>query len=156
MLLAAALAVSAADVTAQVAPSGKPGIVKAGSVADASIPQGAKDFINKYYPGQSIVSVDNNFIRTEYDVSLLNGVDIEFNGKGKVRKIEAPDGTVLPDNVVRNMLPAKAYRHLSENGLAGYVEEISLDRRGYEVSLLLDNIEEVNYAADGEFIKFDN
>lgn len=50
----AVLALLPAAAFAQVAPSGNPGIVVAGSVNDAAVPQAAKDFINKYYPGQSL------------------------------------------------------------------------------------------------------
>lgn len=151
----AVLALLPAAAFAQVAPSGNPGIVVAGSVNDAAVPQAAKDFINKYYPGQSIASVEKNFLRTEYDVRLVNGVDIEFDGKGKVCTIEAPGGTVLPQAVVKALLPAKAYKHLSENGLDGYVEALSVDRRGYEVELMLENPDEVNYTIAGEFVEFD-
>ena len=152
----AMLAAAPAAASAQVAPSGNPGIAVAGTVNDSDIPQGAKDFIAKYYPGQAVASVEKNFVRTEYDVRLVNGVDIEFSGKGKVRSIEAPGHTVLPDEVVKGLLPDKAYRHLKDNGLAGYVDEISLDRRGFEVSLLLDNPDEANYTIAGEFISFDD
>ncbi|MDE6541428.1 MAG: PepSY-like domain-containing protein [Muribaculaceae bacterium] len=152
-VLALAPAVAA---RAQVAPSGNPGIVVAGSVNDSDLPQAAKDFINKFYPGRTIASVQKNFLRTEYDVRLLNGVELEFNGKGKVTTIEAPGGTVLPDAVVKALLPHKAYRHLADNGLNGYVEEISLDRRGYEVGLLLENPDEVVYTIEGNFLNFDN
>ena len=152
----AALALAPAAASAQVPPSGNPGIVVAGSVNDSSIPQEAKNFIAKYYPGQSVVSVEKNFIRSEYDVRLVNGVDIEFNGKGKVRDIEAPNGTVLPDAVVKALLPEKAYRHLADNGLKGQVNEISIGRGGYEVSLLIDNPDEVVYDVVGEFVAFDD
>lgn len=151
----AMLAAAPAAVSAQVAPGGNPGIAVAGSVNDSDIPQAAKDFIAKFYPGQAVASVEKNFIRTEYDVRLVNGVEIEFNGKGKVSSIEAPGNTVLPDNVVQGLLPAKAYKHLKDSGFAGYVDEISLDRRGYEVGLLIDNPDEANYTVEGEFISFD-
>lgn len=151
----AILAAAPVAALAQVPPSGMPGIVVAGSVSDASIPNPAKEFINKYYPGQSVSSVKKNFVRTEYDVVLVNGVEIEFNGKGKVSSIEAPDGTVLPQEVVKALLPAKAVKHLADNGLNGYVEEISIDRRGYEIGLLLDNPDEVLFDVAGEFVAFD-
>lgn len=152
----ALLAAAPAAVSAQVAPSGNPGIAVAGTVNDSTLPKAAKDFIAKYYPGQAVASVEKNFIRTEYDVRLVNGVDIEFTGKGKVSSIEAPGNTVLPDEVVKGLLPHKAYKHLKDNGLAGYVDEISLDRRGYEVSLLIENPDEANYTIEGEFISFDD
>lgn len=151
-----AAAIAPAVAFAQVAPSGNPGIVVAGSADESAIPNEAKSFIAKYYPGQSVVSVEKNFIRTEYDVRLSNGVDIEFNSKGKVRDIEAPGSTVLPDAVVKALLPAKAYKHLADNGLKGQVDEISVRRTGYEVSLLIDNPDEVVYDIAGEFVSFDD
>ncbi|MBJ2184402.1 MAG: hypothetical protein JFR38_07855 [Muribaculaceae bacterium] len=154
-LLAAVVAAPAAA-WAQVPPSGMPGIAVAGSVNDNSLPASAREFISKYYPGQSPASVEKNFIRNDYDVRLVNGVEMEFNSKGSLSSIEAPDGTVLPDAVVKALLPDKAYRHLVENGLAGYVDEIELGRRGFEVGLLLPDPDEVVYTIEGEFISFDD
>ena len=157
LILAAAIAAVPALASAQVPPTGgNPGIVVAGSVNDSAIPQSAKDFMNKYYPGVSISRVEKNYLPAEYDVRLANGVEIEFNAKGRLKSIEAPAGTVLPDNVVKGILPAKSYKHLSDMGFAGYVDEISVDRRGYEVSLLLENPDEVVYTVTGEFVSFDD
>lgn len=155
LALVAFMAAAAGAAVAQVQPGGMPGIAVAGSVDDSSMPRDAREFIGKYYPGVAVASVEKNFVRTEYDVRLVNGVEIEFNGKGRVRSIEAPGATVLPDAVVRALLPHKAYKHLSDNGLAGYVEEISIDRRGIEVDLLLENPDDVVYTLTGELVEMD-
>lgn len=155
-LLAAAIA-APAMMNAQVAPPvGGPGIAIAGTVDYSALPKAAGEFIAKYYPGQGVMRLEKNFLRTEYDVRLVNGVEIEFTGKGKVASIEAPGNTVLPEEVVKAILPAKAYKHLKDSNLVLYVDEISVDRRGYDVGLIVNNPDEVVYSIEGEFVAFDD
>lgn len=153
--LVAVLLTASAIVSAQVIPQGGPGIAIAGSVDESSLPKDAKDFITTQYPGVKIAAIEKNFLRTEYDVRLANGVEVEFNAKGKFGSISAPEGTVLPEAVVKAILPHKAYRHLKDNNLAGYVDEIDRDGRGFEVGFMLENPDEATYTIVGEFVEFD-
>ncbi|MDE6270846.1 MAG: PepSY-like domain-containing protein, partial [Muribaculaceae bacterium] len=154
-LIAAALGAPAVA-SAQVMPQGGPGIAVAASVDQSTLPKDAKDFIARHYPDAKVASIEKNFLRTEYDVRPTNGVEIEFNGKGHFRQISAPRGTVLPEAVVKAILPHKAYQHLKDNNLAGYVDEIDRDGRGYDVGLILETPDEVTYTIVGEFVEFDD
>lgn len=153
-LIAAVLSAPLA-VSAQVIPHGGPGVAVAASVGQSNLPKDAQDFISKHYPDAKIVSIEKNFLRTEYDVRLNNGVEIEFNGKGNFKKIDAPRGTVLPEAVVKSILPHKAFKHLQDNNLAGYVDEIDRDGRGFDVGLILESPDEATYTIVGEFVEFD-
>lgn len=156
LALIAALMAAPAVAGAQVIPQGGPGIAVAGSVSDSSLPKDAKDFIAKHYADVKVASIEKNFLRTEYDVRLVNGVEIEFDGKGRFESISAPSGTVLAEEVVKGILPHKAYQHLKDNNLAGYVDEIDRDGRGFDVGLMLENPDEATYTIVGDFVEFDD
>lgn len=156
LALVALIAAASLSAAAQVLPQGGPGIAIAGSEPESALPKEAKEFIKKHYPDAKIASIEKNFLRTEYDVRLVNGVEIEFNGRGRFESIKAPGATVLPEEIVKALLPHKAYQHLKDNNLAGYVDEIDRDGRGYDVGLILENPDEVTYTIVGDFVEFDD
>ena len=54
------------------------------------LPQAAQTFVNANYPGEKIsyITVDDDLIRPDYKVVLVNGVEIQFNNDGSLEKIE--------------------------------------------------------------------
>ena len=53
------------------------------------IPQQIKDYIQKNYPGKSVVKLDRH--RSVYEVKLNNGIEIEFNRSFQVIDVDFDD-----------------------------------------------------------------
>ena len=71
----------------------------------STLPSAAKTFINKHYSDAKAYNCEKDF--SEYDVDLSNGVDLKFNKKGKLIRIESDRG-VIAQSVLNAILPAKA------------------------------------------------
>lgn len=132
------------------------GPVVAGSVNTDNLPDKAKNYIGRYFPAENVRLVEKEFIGGEYEVTMSNGVELTFNRKGDVREIEAPDNMVLSDDVIRSVLPEKAYRFLEANGYAANVENISKLRKGYEVDINNVQDTEIQFDSHGEVVAVGN
>ena len=60
------------------------------------LPAEAKSFINDNYKGVKIIysTKDDDFFRPDYNVMLTNGILLEFNYSGSLKKIEAKKGSI--------------------------------------------------------------
>lgn len=119
IVVAAMLGMAAPGVVAQ-----NPGIVMAGSTDAASLPDGAKKFLDKHFKGVAVKECEKEYVSGEFEVKLVGGVEVDFNARGEVVEIDAPDRGVLPTEVVKDVVPHKTYKHLQENGLASKVESV--------------------------------
>lgn len=164
-LLIAAAAVAAISLTgfnanAQAPQFGSsPGIVMAGSQDVSKLPGKAKKFINKHFKDVSVAKCEQNFVKDEYDVELANGVDIEFNSKGEVMEIDAPDNYYLAPQVAKDLLHDSAFAHLEKNGLTSKVESIEYKRgRAVEVTVDVPNPapDTYIYSVEGVFVGTDD
>lgn len=113
-----------------------PGIAVSGSTSQANLPELAKEFLNKHYKNVSVSKVEREFIDNSYDVDLANGVEIEFNAAGQLTSIDTSDNSApLSENVVKDILPHKAYKELKKMHQEKNVDEIEFNNgRLYEVS----------------------
>lgn len=134
--------------------NGGPGIVLVGSQNTVDLPKEAQKFINKHFKGIEVAKCDRFFAQGKYEVELANGVDIEFNSKGNVMEVDAPDGALLPASLVKDLLPHKAYHRLLDAGYANLVESIEFSRRGkaVEVELRIPDPDTYMFDIDGDFI----
>lgn len=119
------------------------GVGPAMSEAVKMIPIEGIRFIVEYYPDEGIVSMDKEFASNSYDVKLTNGTEIEFNSKGNVIEIEAADNTVIPQDVIQAILPAKTFNVLQNDGIAANIESIEVGKKGYQIETNLP--EDVDY-----------
>lgn len=115
-------------------------------ISSNDLPNAAKAFINKNYNGVNIYHCEKD--GSEYDVDLSNGVDLKFNKKGKLLKIETDRG-VLSQAVLKAILPAKAIQHLNNKGLVDRVDEVEFRRNSIVVDI--DNYDdfEIRFRLDG-------
>lgn len=153
--IVAAVAMSFAVATATFrADAQAPGIAMVGSQNYSSLPKDARHFIEKHFKGVGVTSCERYYAKGKYEVELSNGVDIEFNDKGKVIEIDAPSGALLPVALVKDLLPGKAFKRLQDAGIAARVESIEFDKRGKAVEVELSIPEPDTYIFDinGEFI----
>lgn len=154
-----AILFGAADAVAQVPVinGGAPGIAVAGSADYSQLPEKAKKFIDKHFKNVGVQKCEKYFAKGKYEVELRNGIDLEFNTKGELVEIDAPDNTVLPVAVVKDFMPRKAYERLEKDGLTGMVEAIELNRgKVYEVELNIPSPDTYVFDLGGAFIAIED
>lgn len=154
IIAACALALLPAAASAQL-PQGGPGIAVAGSVNPSELPQKAQQFLTKYYPQQKCASLVKDFTDNEYELRMADGTEVTFFADGRIDDIEAPEGKILPLEVIRAILPEKSVRHLNDNGYLGMVDEIDYKPTGYKVSLTTDAPDDITYSVSGEVVEID-
>ena len=123
-----------------------------GSEPVTMIPINGIRFIVENFPDEGIVSMDKEFASNTYDVKLTNDTELEFNSKGSLVEIDAPDNTDLPESVVQAVLPAKAYAALQNQGIANHIESIKMENGGYTIDMNLPGDIEYFYAIEEEII----
>lgn len=162
ILLASAAAIAAAMTAVAQVPShpvefSTPGIVMAGSVNTDALPDKAKDFIAKYFPGVAVTKCEHYYAKGEYSVELSTSVDIDFDLKGNVTEVEAPDMSVLPRSLVKDLLHDTAFARLIADGYADKVESIEFKRgRVVEVSVNKQDPDTYVFDLNGVFIALED
>lgn len=154
-----AILFGAADAVAQVPfnTGGNPGIAIAGSQTYDQLPENAQSFIKKHFRDAGVRTCEKFFAKGKYEVELTNGVDLEFNTKGELIEVDAPDNTVLPVSVVKEVMPRKAFDRLEKDGFTGNVESIEFNRgKVYEVDLNIPGPDTYVFDIDGVFLAIED
>lgn len=130
-----------------------PGIVVAGSQNADNLPKKAKQFINKHFKGVGVAKCEQYFDQGKYEVELANGVDIEFDAKGEVLEVDAPDNAYLAPSVAKDLLHDSAFSRLEKAGLIGKVESIEFKKgRAVEVEVDVPGPDTYVFDINGLFI----
>lgn len=74
---------------------------------------------------------------------------MEFDAKGNMTEIEAPDGYSLSPQLLRAVVPGKLYRLLEHNGFEQSVEAVHRDRAGYRLAISDPVFDTVCYDSSG-------
>lgn len=95
------------------------------------IPKQISAYIQKYFPEIKINRVKKEVkpLKTEYEVYLLSGAELEFDGNFNVKEIKSRSG--IPQNV----LPVNIQNYLSANYPNANVKEWSVKKNGHKVEL---------------------
>lgn len=95
------------------------------------LPSRARTFIKTHFPSGELLyaTVDDDFIRPDYEVMLTGDVRIQFENDGQLEKVEAKAG--VPDGIV----PDKIKEYISRHYPGAAVVEFEIDRKEYEVKL---------------------
>lgn len=134
-----------------------PGLVMAGSQNYSQLPDNAKKFIEKHFKSVGVQKCEKFFAKGEYEVELNNGIDLEFNLKGEITEIDAPDNTFLPIAVVKDILPHKSLARLEKDGLTSKVESIEFKKgKVYEVEIGIQDPDTFIFDINGEFIAIED
>lgn len=132
---------------------GNPGIVISGSTSYSRLPKKAQAFIKKHFKNTDTKSCEKYYAKGSFEVELANGIDLEFNSKGELTEIDAPDNTTLPADVVKDVMPHKAFSRLEKDGFSDMVESIEFSRgKIYEVDLSIPSPDTYVFDINGEFI----
>lgn len=155
IFLALAIVAGAFAVTAQ-PPRIYTGIgpIVSASKPASELPSKAKKFITKHFRDVPVSRTEVDFANGDIEVTLANGVELEFTSKGALVEIEAPDNYMLNESVVKAVLPRSTFKDLRERGMSNMVEGIKHDRYGYKVELNDRVYEEARYGEDGQLVAF--
>lgn len=127
--------------------------VVSGSYNVNKLPHDALNFLRSYYGKQFVKSCDNEYATDGYEVVLRDGTEVEFDSYGRVMEVDMPDNVAMPSEAVKSILPKKAYKQLEAMGIAEKVENISREKRGFEIDIVKGNkVEELFFASDGQLL----
>lgn len=116
----------------------------------AELPQRAKTLIESQFDRERVVSVTRDHDRrTEYEVRMADGTELEFDGNGEWTKLSMAQGAV-PAALVPETI---ANRVASEQPTATIVE-IERHGRGFEVEL--SDQREMLFDASGNVVRIDD
>lgn len=132
------------------------GPIIAGSVDKSSLPKEAIRYIDRHFKGLTMVSVEREFLNGRFDVELSDYTEIEFDAKGKVMEIDAPDGYVLEEDVIKSILPDKAVKLLKSKNYINQIESAKRTRNGYSVDVDDRNDTEIQFDKSGSLISIKN
>lgn len=116
-------------------------------ITATELPGDAQAFVSTYFPGVGIVSSYRD--KDEYEIILENGTRIDFDNTGAWESVDAPTGTAVP----QGFYPVAIDRYIEMKMPGQSINEISREKRGYEVELLTGT--ELYFSSDGAFVKFD-
>lgn len=119
----------------------------AGSAKVTMIPEKALTFIVEYYPGAGIVSMEKEYASNSYEIELSDGTELEFDSAGNLTDIDSE--TALADDVVKDILPARAYNQLKGDNLTSNIDSIEVTKNGYNVELNVPEDVEYFFSMEG-------
>ena len=95
------------------------------------LPAPAKEFLNVNYPGENIsyAFMDDDLIRPDYTVRLVNGVELVFEHNGALEKIS--DKVGIPKGVV----PVQIADYVKTYYPDALIVEYEIGRKEYEVKV---------------------
>lgn len=123
-----------------------------GSVEYTQIPLEARKFIDRHFKGLTVTEAEREFADGTYDIELSDGTDIEFNSKGEWTEVDAPEGRLLSDKLLRHLLPDRARRDLGRYKVYDKVEAVKRTSSGYTVELRGMKVDEYLFDHSGRFL----
>lgn len=96
------------------------------------LPSKAQTVIASHFKGQKVshATVESDITSRQYEVTLQNGVQLEFDKKGTVTKVDCKRGTV-PEK----MIPQRIREHVKTNYPGATVRKYEIDKKEHEVEL---------------------
>ena len=117
------------------------------TITATELPAQAKAFISQYFPAAKVVKAQKD--HDEYEVTLSDGTEMDFDKAGEWTDVDAPVGVVLP----KGFYPEAIDNYLTDNFITAGINEISKEKGGYEIELTTGT--EMHFTAIGEFILMD-
>lgn len=111
------------------------GPVVSGSVDFDAIPSKARKFLQKHCDGHAVVSCRKEFTSGAYGIELADGITMEFDAKGNLIDIQAPDNYSLSPALLKAVVPGKLFNLLDHNGFKSSVEAVHHDNKSYRLEV---------------------
>lgn len=118
------------------------------------LPAAAQYLLQTYYPSAEIsnIKIDSRvLVGKDYDVTLADGTEIEFDSNGNITEIESKSGKI-PDGLV--MDPIRKY--VAENYPQTDIIAYSVDHRSYDYDVELSSGVDLEFDRHGNFKKVDH
>lgn len=116
----------------------------------AELPQKARTFVETNFDRNKVVAVSEECDRrTEYEVRLADGSEIEFDGNGEWMKVSVAQGAV-PAAII----PAAIAKQAETNYPKAMIVQIEKRGSGYEIELSDDR--EMLFDKSGNLVKIDD
>ncbi|MEG0010892.1 MAG: PepSY-like domain-containing protein [Muribaculaceae bacterium] len=131
-----------------------PGPVTSVSENYSSLPQSIKTFLLKYIPNATVAEIEMKTMKDIYKIEMSNGAELVFTTAGQWLSFEAPDKATLSSQILQALLPAPAFKHLTDKNLLNKVDEIKYNpRKGYKVELDNHSKKDLYFSTTGALIK---
>ncbi|MBR1551852.1 MAG: PepSY-like domain-containing protein [Muribaculaceae bacterium] len=137
----------AVDTTATAAAAPAP----AATVSPAALPAPITDFLKKHFPQATVsyVETDNEFGGVEYDVTLSDGTEVDFDPANQWDNV---DCHMRP--VPAALVPAAIANYVKANFQGQMITKINKKPTGFEIDL--SNGMELNFNQSGQFLGMDD
>lgn len=95
------------------------------------LPEAARTFLKTNYPAENILYAtrEDGLVYPDYEVTLANGVHVEFYSDGALKSIESKDG------VPADLIPIQIVEFVKVRYPDAYFIHYEVDRRHFEVKL---------------------
>ena len=103
------------------------------SISYDQLPSGARNFIEKMFPGIKVVKCEREMPWTRYDVKLANGYELEFDRVGQWLEIEAETTPFSP--VLLKLIPTEAVSYVNTQHQESDIKKIERKKNGYKVKV---------------------
>jgi Protein of unknown function (DUF2874). len=115
------------------------------------LPVLAREFISKYFPDEKIsyIEIDRGIVSTTYEVTFVNGIDLEFNKKGEWREVDTKNFPI-PAGIVPDQINEFVKQHFEQE----FITQIEKKMFRYEIKL--SNKMELEFNKKGELVEIDN
>jgi hypothetical protein len=113
------------------------------------LPSSARAFLNKHFEDVEILSVEQD-IDNDYNVSLENGIDINFERKGIWMEITAKK-KLLPEALLK-ILPKQLCNYIQKNYPEQSIRKVEKKAYGYRIRLNKPNNVELKFTRQGVFV----
>ncbi len=115
------------------------------------LPAQAKQLIMQHFPEDKIsyIKIDEEIIKTTYDVVFVSGTEIDFLKDGNWIEIDCKRSEV-PNEII----PEKITSYVKQNFYGDFITRIEKKRTRYEIEL--SNKLELIFDKEGNFIRMDN
>ena len=102
-------------------------------IKSQDLPKAAIEFLDTHYKDNKIsfAKMDKEILQTTYKVTLVNGVQIEFNKKGAWISVDAGVDGIVPKTII----PKRILAFVSQNYADFQICEIEYESREYSVEL---------------------
>jgi hypothetical protein len=121
------------------------------NIAITELPKTAQEFIKANFPNQatSYIIEDKHINETEYEVRFTGGTEVEFDGSGNWKEIDA-NHSVMPKSV----LPKAIATYTDKNYKGQDIEKAERKNWGYKVEFTNDI--ELEFDNAGKFLRIDD
>lgn len=119
----------------------------------SALPDAAQFVLNTYYPSAEIsnIKIDSSYlVGNDYDVTLADGTEIDFDSEGNVTEVDAKTGKV-PDGLV--LAPIRNY--VAKNYPKTDIVSVSVDRPSYNYEVELASGVDLEFDRHGKFKRID-